>query len=246
MLNSCLIRYALFTIMRILSLFVITIYIAVSPVSTYAAQQNVKFQHSLRAYESRGYIHIESAEDKKGWVTGKQITTEGRCFDPTVSPDKRYVAYVKETPDILVNAASGDVPANEIWVYDVALDKHDLLLRGMDHENLDNFIGEIGRLQYSLDGKTIYFYSAAYATSGKIQAVDVQTKNTRYVIDGNSFEYIYKGKYAGNLLVSRHVYLDNGTEFSYWLISPTGDTIKRVCSAEDKKAYRKFYNKYIK
>lgn len=201
-----------------------------------------------KAYETRGYIMIDY-DCYEQWCKGKQITTSGRCFGPILSPDNRYVAYIKETPNITVNTAEGDVTANEIWIYDVKSDKHTLLLRGRYDGDVQKAIGDIRNLRYSLDGNTISFYSSCYTTSGAIQSVDIKTKKVNYIIDGNAHDIIKRGKYAGNLYVYRRVYLhgpDGGTEFSNWVITKKGIPIKRICNQEtEPKVCGQFEKEYI-
>lgn len=213
--------------------------------SAFAQQERVK-----DAQETRGYIEITLTGNTKGWEVVKRITTTGRCFSPAVAPDKLHVAYVKETPELLVSAGNGESYGNELWIYDVATDTHKLLVRGHDADEPRDIIAGIDGLQYSLDGRMIYFMSEAFATSGSIQSVDVDTGKTAFVIGGNWVKVINRGPYAGNLYVARHVYLDGpayGTEESNWVVDKTGKAVKRVCDVfKNMKACRAFEKKYLK
>jgi hypothetical protein len=109
-----------------------------------------------------------------------------------------------------------------------------LLVRGRANADITKTIADIRDPCFSLNGKLVYFVSAAWATSGSIQCVDVRTGKVRFISDGNSVEVIRRGPDAGKLLVSRSlINLDKNGESlgrdSYaWLVSGGGRPIAEI------------------
>ena len=58
------------------------------------------------------------------------------------------------------------------------------------------------QLYFSPNSKTLYFQTSAWATSGAIHAIDMDSKNSRFVTDGNEYHVIKEGRYKGDLVVS--------------------------------------------
>jgi hypothetical protein len=79
---------------------------------------------------------------------------------------------------------------------------------------------------FALDGGSIYFISSAWATSGAIHLINIQTKKTRFVTPGNSVQLVPSGKYVGHLIVQKHKYFaGTGSYDFYWLVSPKGQEV---------------------
>jgi hypothetical protein len=82
---------------------------------------------------------------------------------------------------------------------------------------------------FSPNGRWVYFLSPAWATSTAVHAVDVASGQERFVAPGNSLNVLYRGKYAGHLLVSQHRYfLGSGSYDWFWLIAPDGKEVGPV------------------
>ncbi|HDI3034388.1 hypothetical protein G9G39_06820 [Cronobacter sp. EKM101R] len=86
-------------------------------------------------------------------------------------------------------------------------------------------------LKLSPDAKTLYFESAAWATSSAIHAMNLKNKEIKYITDGSLTCVVGAGEYQGHLIVSRHQYFVQGGSYDdYWLYSPSGKKIGRVAS----------------
>lgn len=150
----------------------------------------------------------------------------GQSKEPRVySPDKKIYAYVKSTSKI-VSTGAGDVPASEIWVGDSASKIETAYVKAGDKVATKQALGELeigdaSDLKFSPDSKHLYFLCGAYAVSGAVIDLDLTTRKMKYVVDGNSLAIIAKGKWKGNLAVSRHKY--RGEEGAYdweWVVNP--------------------------
>src|SRR5215216_1136524 len=60
----------------------------------------------------------------------RRLTTGGRDSQPSLSPDKRTVVFVRATPGRMVEAASGPEEATELWTVRTDGTGARMLLRG--------------------------------------------------------------------------------------------------------------------
>ncbi|BBU30664.1 hypothetical protein BTHE68_43980 [Burkholderia sp. THE68] len=101
----------------------------------------------------------------------------------------------------------------------------------------ENELSGINSLTFSPDGSTLYFNTAAWATSKAIHAVSVQGGRERFVTNGNGFAVVQHGKHAGYLVTSQHRYMEgHGSWNPYVLVSPEGKEIKVLGEFGDDKS----------
>ena len=88
--------------------------------------------------------------------------------------------------------------------------------------------------QFSQDSKTIYFLSAAWATSSAVHRLDLTTKEEMFIAPGNSLQVMRDGKHKGCLKVNQHRYYEGGGSYdSDYLLSPEGEEIEKIEDSED-------------
>ena len=120
----------------------------------------------------------------------------------------------------------------------------ELVLRGRYDDDLMKTIACINHPVFSLDQKSIYYVSAAFATSGAIHRVDLKTKEDVFVIDGGSVDVIPDGKYKGLLLVDRALikFDQNGETMGrndyLWLVFADGKPFFEIGQSEGADAVR--------
>jgi len=134
-----------------------------------------------------------------------------------VSPDHTHFAFVK-TSAKTVSSGQGDVSADSIWYGTIRGNSAKPLFEPGAKVNTDQAIGEIEvgdihSLNFSPDGRTLYFLCACYAVSGAAIAVDLQTRKLKYVVDANTLRVIQRGKQKGYLIVTRHRYHPRGGSY---------------------------------
>lgn len=179
-----------------------------------------------------------------------QLTASGRDLEACPAPDEKTVAYVRDTPDVLVGAGSGDINATELWVMRVDTGRAELLVRGKEEGGIEKTLAGMRSLSFSPDGQRIYFLSSAWATSDSVQMVSLVTKEVRFLIDGVSLRVIAKGIYRGFLLVDRAlIKFDKngdslGRDVYLWLVTPEGKPVREIGHA-DGKAAREFRQQNI-
>ncbi|HET7234266.1 MAG TPA: hypothetical protein VFJ16_29910 [Longimicrobium sp.] len=187
----------------------------------------------------RGEVWFRASGDS----VPRQITRSGRDRDARLSPDGRTIAFIRGTPGDSVDAGSGREEAGSLWIIPSAGGVARMLVRGRDDPAPERILAGLQSPQFSPDGRTLYFLSAAWATSAAVHAVDVATGAERFVAPGNSLEVVPRGRYAGSLLVWQHRYfLVAGTYDWVWLITPDGKDVGPVGETEEAVAeFREMY-----
>ena len=179
--------------------------------------------------------------NKKGDVyytdaAGKRIrlTRAGEDADPCLSPDERRIVYVRRVAGKEISSGSGGSQPTELRQMDVDGGNDVLLVRSAEAEKPEDTLAEFASPTFSPDGKTVYFSSAAYATSGAIHAYDFTTRTVRFVMPGNRPMVVPAGDYKGDLLVEQHRYFVGGGSFDwYWLFEPNGKEVGPVGETTD-------------
>jgi dipeptidyl aminopeptidase/acylaminoacyl peptidase len=193
-----------------------------------------------RVYAEGGNIFFQP-------VTGeaRQLTTSGRDRDPSLSPAGRTVVFVRGTPGVTVAAGAGDAAeATELWTVDVEGTGARMLLRGRESPRPERVLARLRVPQFSPDGRTVFFLSAAWVVSDAVHAVDTRTGEERYVAPGNSLEVVPRGEYAGHLLVEQHRYFLGGGSYDWvWLLTAGGREVGPV--GEDDESLEGFREMYV-
>lgn len=160
-----------------------------------------------------------------------QLTDSGRDFAPSLSPDGTLVVYARHTPDDLVHTGLGDVEAGEIWV--VGTDGLDAkrLARGAELQPWEDTLAGLTSPEFLSDSRRVMFQSALWATSGKVNLVDIKTGQVRRVAPGSLESVILAGKYRDHLIINQHRYfLGTGSYDWWWLFDATGKEIGPIGS----------------
>ncbi len=163
--------------------------------------------------ENQGNIYGDKAQ---------QLTSLGRDSQPVLSPDGKQVVFVRA-------AAEPDNQANELWLMDISGNNAHAIVLGHDDEDMKKNLTALNNPLFALNGKAVYFLSAAWATSNAVHVFDLTTNKQHFVTDGNSLELVPSGKYKGYLIVSEHRYHKSGGSYEdFWLVSPQGKAIKSL------------------
>jgi WD40 repeat protein len=165
------------------------------------------------------------------------LTGTGADDAPTLSPSGDAVAFTRLTRG--VDEAHDSPAVRDLWVIHLKNHKAVRLVTGKPEgkEKPERVLADIDQPIFSPDGATLYFLTAASASTAAIHAVPTAGGPQRFVADGNALSVVSKGKYAGSLLVEQHRLMgDNGSWDPEVLVSPAGKTIKVV--GEDPNALR--------
>ena len=179
------------------------------------------------------YISANGAE--------KQLTTTGRDSAPLLAPDGKWIVFVRSVDGTPIPSGSDDdgKPA-ELWQIRIDGKEPTRLARTRPAGKPENIIAAFDNLQFSADGRLVYFVSPAWTTSGAVHVVDTTNGKERYLLPGNDLEVIHSGEYRDHLLVNQHRYFLGGGSYDwFWLFRPDGKEVGPV--GEDPENFRSLH-----
>ena len=176
----------------------------------------------VSARDGNIYASIDGAE--------KQLTSSGRDSTPLVAPDGKWVVFVRSIDGKPITSGSPDPsPPAELWQIRVDGKEPTRLARTRPADKPENIIAAFDNLQFSADGRLVYFVSPAWTTSGAVHVVDRTNLKERFVVAGHDLEVIHTGKYRDHLLLAQHRYFLGGGSYDwYWLFTPEGKEVGPV------------------
>ena len=175
-----------------------------------------------------------------GGSAAKQLTASGRDSAPVLSPDGRYVVFVRALPGKRIDTGSGDVAAEELWQVDAGGKEPVRLVAPHEAEDVRNIVANFQDVQFSLDGRLVYFVTDAYATSGAVHVVDTTNGKERFFLAGSTVEVVRHGEYRDCLLIEQHRYFIGGGSYDWvWLFRPDGQEVGPV--GEDVSGFKAMY-----
>ncbi len=169
-----------------------------------------------------------------GGAAERVLTTTGRDTTPVLSPDGRLVAFTRGTPGDSVETGLGPVERTELWVIETDGGGERRLVGGRDaprggsYPEMSRVLAGLWSPVFSLDGRTVYVSSAAWATSSALHAVDVATGRERFLCDANGVAVVPDGRYRGMLLRWWHHYRPDGAHDEVWVVSPACRPVRLV------------------
>ena len=165
--------------------------------------------------------------DKSGKTTA--VTSSGRDSNPLLSPDGKWVAFVRKVDGKKIATGSDEVEPTELWQVRVDGKQPSLLARCRDSEKPESLIGGFDNLQFSSNGKLLYFVTPAWATSGAVHVVDTTNGKEHYLFPGNDLRIVKSGEYKDCLLVQQHRYfVGSGSYDWFWLLRADGKEVGPV------------------
>ena len=157
--------------------------------------------------------------DKSGKTTA--LTSGGRDSDPILAPDGKWVAFVRKVDGKKIASGSEEMDPTELWQVRVDGKEPSLLVRVRESEKVESLIAAFQNLQFSTNGKLLYFVTPAWATSGTVHVVDTTNRKERYLFPGSDLKLVPAGEYKDCLLAQQHRYFIGGGSYDwYWLLRP--------------------------
>ena len=190
---------------------------------------------TVSARDGNIFIADGSAEEK-------QLTSTGRDSSPVLDPQGEWVVFVRsvEGKPILTGNDPDGYPPAELWQVRADGKEPTRFLRTRNAEKPEEIIAAFENLQFSSNGRLVYFISPAWATSGAVHVVDTTNGKERYLFPGNDLEVIHSGKYRDHLLVNQHRYFIGAGSYDwYWLFRPDGKEVGPV--GEDTENFKRVY-----
>jgi WD40-like Beta Propeller Repeat len=172
----------------------------------------------------------------------KTLTSSGRDSEPVLSPDGKWIVFVRTVPGKTISTGSGDADVTELW--QIRADGKDptALIRSKDSDKMETILAGFSKPQFSTNGRLVYFLSEAWATFGALHVVDTTNGKEHFVCPGLDFEVVRSGEYRDCLLVAQHRYfISGGTYDWFWLLRPDGKEVGPV--GEDTENFKATYEK---
>ena len=175
---------------------------------------------------------------KTGQTTA--LTSSGRDSGPVLAPDGKWVAFVRKADGKKIATGSDEVDPTELWQVRTDGKEATLLLKCRESQKPESVIAAFENLQFSTNGKLVYFVTPAWATSGAVHVVDTTNRKERYVLPGSDLKIVPSGEYKDCLLVQQHRYFIGGGSYDwFWLMRPDGKEVGPV--GEDTSSFEATY-----
>lgn len=176
--------------------------------------------------------------DKSGKTTA--LTSSGRDSAAVLAPDGKWVAFVRKVEGKKIATGSDEVDPTELWQVRVDGKEPSMLLRCRESDKVESLIAGFDNLQFSTNGKLLYFVTSAWATSGAVHVVDTTNRKERYLFPGNDLRVVTAGEYKDCLLVQQHRYFIGGGAYDwFWLLRTDGKEVGPV--GEDTSTFEATY-----
>jgi len=159
----------------------------------------------------------------------KTLTNSGCDSEPVLSPDAKWIVFVRTTPAKKTSTESGEANATELW--QIRSDGKDpiVLVRSRRSDKMEANLDGLSEPRFSSNGKLVYFLSDAWATSEALHVVDTTNGKEHFVCPALEFEVVPSGEYCDHLLVQQHRYFIGGGSYDwFWLLKPDGKEIGPV------------------
>ena len=173
---------------------------------------------------------VVSARDGNIFISSggseKQLTSSGRDSAPALAPDGKWVVFVRAIPGKKVQSGAGEHDGAELWQVRADGKEPLMLVRTRQADKMDELIAGFEDVQFSSDGRLVYFVTPAWATSGAVHVVDTTNRKERFVVPGGALRVIPSGKYRDHLVVNQHRYFLGGGAYDwFYLFSPDGKEV---------------------
>jgi dipeptidyl aminopeptidase/acylaminoacyl peptidase len=168
--------------------------------------------------ERDGNIILTEASGKK-----KQLTSSGRDSNPVLNPYMDRVVFVRSVDGKVVDGTGREYSASELWMIQTDGEEARMLVRTRQSEQIQKLIVGFESIQFSSDGRMVYFVTPAWTTSGAIHVVDTKTLTVSFIVPGLSYQVVPSGKYRDHLLVQqRRYFMGGGPYVWFYLFTPDG------------------------
>lgn len=172
----------------------------------------------------------------------KQLTNSGRDSSPVLAPDGKWVVFIRAVDSEKIETPTEPQDPAELWQVNVNGKNATRLARTRPSDKVEQLIAGFENIQFSADGRLVYFVTPAWVTSGAVHVVDTTNGKERFLLAGSNIEVLHTGEYRDHLLVAQHRYFLGGGSFDWWwLFKPDGTEVGPV--GEETENFKELYTK---
>jgi len=146
------------------------------------------------------------------------------------SPDGKWVVFVKPGHGPAIETGSGPTEPKELWQRDPQ-GHTELMLRTHDAKDPKDIVAGFEGLQFSSDGKLVYFITPNYATGGCVHVLDTTNKHEHFVTSGELVNILSTDD-GDRLLVTSRCYdqipKGGSVYWDYFIVTPEGQELKKL------------------
>ena len=194
------------------------------------------------ALTAHSYAQQVSVENGNVVLGGKTLTTSRHDSEPVLSPDKKWIVFVRTVAGKKISTGAGGADATELWQIRADGKEPTALVRPKESDKMESVLAGFSKPQFSSNGKLVYFLSEAWTTSGALHVVDTTNGKEHFVCPAAEFEVVQSGEYRDDLLVQQHRYFIGGGSYDwFWLLKPDGKEVGPV--GEDTDNFKATYSK---
>ncbi|MBI1817052.1 MAG: hypothetical protein HYR72_18905 [Deltaproteobacteria bacterium] len=159
----------------------------------------------------------------------KQLTSSGKDAAPTLSPDKKYVTFIRTLDGPKIWTGRDDAYPQEIWIISSDGRGARRLVASPTKPGQESSLASFSNPQFAFDGRSVFFMTNCAAVSNCIYNVDVTTGRVKPLGGGNMLDVIHEGNCRGCLIVIKHKYFLAGGSYDwYWLLTSNGMEIDPI------------------
>jgi len=186
--------------------------------------------HEVSVVSLDGNVYITRPDGER-----RQITSTGKDYDPSLSPDGKYVVFARalEGPALPLNSQPRPqtVPRSELWIVGVGDGSPQRLFSGEVKAKEFRYVNFF-KPELSPDNRWVYFLIPYAAVSDALVRLDRKTLQTKILMPAEQFSVLEEGRYKGFLVVQKRVQEDEGVAMPFWLVSPDGEPIRKIADTE--------------
>lgn len=122
------------------------------------SETNIKFK-PISVLEKNGNIYIHNPNTNKE----RKITKDKTNLSPIISPNKMFIAYIKEPIDRAPANEYGErKPENAIWLYNVETNEHRIITPGGFFDGKELLYEDFGNVFFSENSEITFYHDSEH------------------------------------------------------------------------------------